>query len=261
MGKSKEEKGKQPWLKTYTGDWLKKTRVLTLAAKGAYMDLRVFMWDNEPRGELTETWEGFARLLGCSEKDAETLLNLLQQKSCISLEIAAQPGHIKAIDPEMNHDIYISEIRSKVAKDAKTGDSGKFAAANTTTKGKNFAEAKAKQNPDYDYDYDNGNGILTEKSLSKIFDEGYLDPLRMAFSALDIDQELADFKLKVRGAPEDYSNRDSAGLRSAFLYQLRENRTKKPNTKPKRNGSNTKDEHTSTLVADFAKRHGAAPES
>jgi uncharacterized protein YdaU (DUF1376 family) len=63
--------------------------------------------------------------------------------------------------------------------------------------------------------------ILSDESLNKIFDAGYLDPLPLAYKGIDIKQELERFKIKIRGAPEDYGKRDSGGIRNAFLSHLK----------------------------------------
>jgi hypothetical protein len=43
----------KPGFYFYTGDWLKKTRLLTLGARGAWIDLLVLMDEQKPRGQVT----------------------------------------------------------------------------------------------------------------------------------------------------------------------------------------------------------------
>lgn len=94
--------------------------------------------------------------------------------------------------------------------------------------------------------------ILSDESLSMIFDENLMEIYRMRYKHLDIAEEFHDFKIKVRGSPEEYGTRNSAGLRQAFQHQLR---TAKPKTK----NATSKDkstEHVNSLVEGFKLRHG-----
>lgn len=54
---------KQPAFQFYTGDWLKDTGYLTLAGRGALIDIMVAMWDSSTRGIITLTMVQFSRLL------------------------------------------------------------------------------------------------------------------------------------------------------------------------------------------------------
>ena len=74
------------------------------------------------------------------------------------------------------------------------------------------------------------NENVIEDVLKHGLDEIYLDQERMKWPKIDFDAEVEFFKNKVRGSPQEYITRDSASIRLAFQYQLR-------NAKPKNNGS------------------------
>jgi hypothetical protein len=51
----------KPGFYFYTGDWQKKTRILTLQTKGAWIDLMCALNESKPRGSATWTIEQYAR--------------------------------------------------------------------------------------------------------------------------------------------------------------------------------------------------------
>jgi hypothetical protein len=53
-----------------------------------------------------------------------------------------------------------------------------------------------------------------------IFDEMTLENYKRVYRNIDILDQLEKFKIKVRGAPDDYRTRDTGGMRNAFQYQL-----------------------------------------
>ena len=68
---------KLPWMKFYPGDWVQDTAALTLAAKGAWMDLLCAMWRSKPRGKLTLDIDGYARLIRATEVETQTVITEL----------------------------------------------------------------------------------------------------------------------------------------------------------------------------------------
>lgn len=146
---------KQPYIPFYVGDYIKDTRKIPLAARGAWMDLLLFMWNEPIKGEITATMEEFASMLSCTFKDCEFALGLLIEKKVCDHE--KLPGEkIKIISRRMKKDIDISVKRSK------SGKNGQIAKAKNKQK-KEFAGnlhiANHKQNPDIDNEYDNDTGI------------------------------------------------------------------------------------------------------
>lgn len=69
---------KLPWTKFYPADWIKDTRALSLQARGAWIDLLMFMWDAKERGVLSMKPEAYARMLGTTKDEFETVINELE---------------------------------------------------------------------------------------------------------------------------------------------------------------------------------------
>lgn len=206
---------KQPYIPLYVGDYLKDTRVLPLAVRGAWMDLILFMWDAPVRGEIVGTIEDFARLMSCEKLEAEFALNLLKQKSTADITLL-EDGQTKVVSRKMKREAEISQIRSEVGKE---GVEAK--------KQKHFAEAKQeaniKQNTEYEYDIE-----YIENNLKSAFDEIYLEGQKINWPQVDVMNEFQAFCIKVRGSPETYANRSTGSLRLAFQSQVRYAKKKKP---------------------------------
>lgn len=75
--------GKEPAFFFYPGDWMQDTRSLSLAAKGAWIDLLCAMWRSPTRGRLTLPWIGYARLLsGSLEQVKAAITELTDMRIC-----------------------------------------------------------------------------------------------------------------------------------------------------------------------------------
>lgn len=70
-----------------------------------------------------------------------------------------------------------------------------------------------------------------DDKINSALDEIYIEQQRMNWRDIDFNRELLAFVEKVRGSPGDYINRDTGGIRTAFIYQLK-NAKKKHNGKP-----------------------------
>jgi uncharacterized protein YdaU (DUF1376 family) len=68
---------KMPAFQFYPGDWIQDTRVLSLAAKGAWIDILCALWRSQTRGSLTLPLMGWARLLGCTADQAAAVITAL----------------------------------------------------------------------------------------------------------------------------------------------------------------------------------------
>jgi hypothetical protein len=64
----------KPGFYFYTGDWLKKTRLLTLGARGAWIDLLVLMDEQKPRGQVTLSLAQYAGYWNVSTEVAAGVL-------------------------------------------------------------------------------------------------------------------------------------------------------------------------------------------
>lgn len=60
-----------------------------------------------------------------------------------------------------------------------------------------------------------------EANFRTAFDERTMENYFMQFKHLDVVNELVLFRIKCNGNPTEYHNRDPGGLRTAFLYQLK----------------------------------------
>jgi len=70
-------------MKFYPGDWVQDTATLTLAARGAWIDLLAAMWRSKPRGKLTLDVAGYARLLRADETETRaTIAELSLREIC-----------------------------------------------------------------------------------------------------------------------------------------------------------------------------------
>lgn len=75
--------GKAPAFQFYPGDWMQDTRVLSLAAKGAWIDLLCAMWRSQTRGKLSLPWVGYARLIGASVEQTKAAIGeLIDMQIC-----------------------------------------------------------------------------------------------------------------------------------------------------------------------------------
>lgn len=76
---------KLPAFQFYPGDWIQDTRALTLAAKGAWIDILCALWRSQTRGSLAMPLMGWARLLGCTaDQAAAVITELVDMQICDS---------------------------------------------------------------------------------------------------------------------------------------------------------------------------------
>lgn len=74
---------KAPSFPFYPSDYLRDTRVLSLAAKGAWSDLLCFMWGAQNRGSLTSTVVGYSRMIGATVEQTVAVLNeIIETGTC-----------------------------------------------------------------------------------------------------------------------------------------------------------------------------------
>jgi len=75
--------GKNPAIQFYVGDWIQDTRSLSLAAKGAWIDMLCLMWRSQTRGKLTDDMVGWARVIGASVEQTEAVIaELVEKRIC-----------------------------------------------------------------------------------------------------------------------------------------------------------------------------------
>lgn len=69
--------GKNPAFQFYPGDWVQDTRALSLAAKGAWIDLLCAMWRSQTRGSLTLSMVGYSRIISATVDQTEAVITEL----------------------------------------------------------------------------------------------------------------------------------------------------------------------------------------
>ena len=70
---------KLPFLQFYPSDYLVDTRVLSLAARGAWVDIICVLHKSSTRGTLTLPARGWARIMGASEVDFQSALSEIEE--------------------------------------------------------------------------------------------------------------------------------------------------------------------------------------
>jgi hypothetical protein len=73
-----------PWFKFFTGDWIKDTRRLKSEPKAAWIDLLAYMWENVPKGELFETDDHLAIMLGLDSLVSRTVIDELVRREFVT---------------------------------------------------------------------------------------------------------------------------------------------------------------------------------
>lgn len=144
------KKQKQPYIPFYVGDYLTDTRILPLNVRGAWVDLILYMWNNEPKGEISGTYEEYARLIGCSVDEMMFCIDLLNQKKICDCEFVGDKV-IKLKSRKIKNIMAISEKRQNAGK---MGGN-----PNLVNQKKLFASddglSKTNQKPEYEYEYNN----------------------------------------------------------------------------------------------------------
>lgn len=91
---------KAPAFQFYVGDYMQDTRMISLAARGAWMDLLCRMWTAQNRGQVTSSVVGYARLFGCTVEQAQTVIDeLLDSDVCET--VTERDGKVTLINRRM----------------------------------------------------------------------------------------------------------------------------------------------------------------
>jgi uncharacterized protein YdaU (DUF1376 family) len=135
---------KRPYIQFYIGDYIKDTRILPLNVRGAWVDLILFMWDNQHKGEISGTIEEFSRLMCCSIEEANLVIQTLKQKNIFSYE-ELPGGILKIVSRKQKRMDQLSQIRSESGKNGGNP-------ALKQPKQENLLNQKDKLNAEYEYD-------------------------------------------------------------------------------------------------------------
>lgn len=91
---------KLPSFQFYPGDWVQDTRPLSLAAKGAWIDLLCAMWRSQTRGKLTLSMLGYSRVIGATvDQTTSVIAELTDMHVCDS--VTESNGEITLINRRM----------------------------------------------------------------------------------------------------------------------------------------------------------------
>lgn len=232
---------KKPYLPLMMGDWSMMTSGLRADAKGVMIGLMIHQYHH---GQLPQLLEDLALI----EPEVGKVWVTIQR-------------FFPVVGEGMRRNPELEEVRAFWAKQSKNGATG---GAGTHRKAKANPEQYPNLNPnsnpdasiniDLDPDTDQGKEkeqLIAERCLAA-FDDRTMEIHAMRFKELNLAQELEDFKIKLSGAWENYRHYDTAGLRSAFMYQLRHAPKQQPNGKHRSNG---KQAAVDQLVTDHARRH------
>lgn len=205
---------KNPILPLYYNDLLGSTKTWTDEEFGAYMRLLIEQWD---KGGLPNDSQRLARLYTSHAANWE----LLKDK-------------FPLVDGLLKNPV-MEEVRQKRARHSeKQALNAKQRAKQYAKPLPNISQNEAKKMP-LENEYENENEKVIERKevqeetidarLDTAFNDLYLEPLSMKaptlYPGVDFTLELERFKLKVKGSPRVYADRDSGGLRAAFEFQLR----------------------------------------
>ena len=113
---------KRPFMKFSPGDWMINTRPLSLAAKGAWIDLLCLMWNAPNRGVLSMNIGSYARAIGATVKQtARVIVEINESDLCE--KIMEEDGRITLTSSKM---VVAEEIRRKRAAGGVLGGNPKL---------------------------------------------------------------------------------------------------------------------------------------
>lgn len=142
---------KAPAFQFYVADYMRDTRALTLAARGAWVDLLCQMWVAPVRGQITLSIPAFARLWSCSESEAEAVLDELSETG------VALRSPLRVTD--RNEKITVSNRRMLRENNERNGNAERQA---------KYREKQRKEEPDEGNASQANNGLIDDESNAKV---------------------------------------------------------------------------------------------
>lgn len=243
--------GQKVYMPVVIGDWLKGTRGMRADVRGVYMGLLLHQWE---KGFIPSDIYELEEI----EREVNKVWDKLKDKF-----IEIEPGKLQ--------NQKLEEVREFWKKQRKNGGKGgRPKKGNPELNPNSNPEANPNTNHHNDLDLDSDTELKNKKEpveilepplqtsfaikdqLDSVYDPIYRENLILTFRDIDIDDEWEKFKVKVRGSPEKYRNRDADGIRLAFSYQLR-TAPKKYERTPK---NSTQQQRTNDLTKGWAERHG-----
>lgn len=163
--------GKKPYIAFYVGDYLSKTRSLTLEEKGAWTDIIWYMHIHGATGILDGTWQDIALAIGCEvAKSKQIVSKIAAKKVCDLMIISADENPAKEVIQIRNRRMFREYLIG-----LKRSKAGIIGAENRY----NINLANSEHSSDNDIGIDNDNEIRNEKKKKLI--PPILDEVKLYF--------------------------------------------------------------------------------
>lgn len=165
------------------------TRMISLAARGAWMDLLCAMWRSQNRGQVTSTAAGFARLFGCTVEQADAVIDeITDAQVCDS--VTERDGKVTLINRRMSREAKEREganLRQERYRERmrREGDATGDALSDTeVTPPSSFSSSPSSSTSKKEL----ASPAKKPRALPKLPDDEYLDELqtRKAYKQLDV---------------------------------------------------------------------------
>ena len=109
--------GKLPYIQFYPADWLQDTMPLSLAAKGAWINILCAQWRSQSRGALTLPLTGWARQIGASVEQTKAAISEL-----VDMHICDCPSH-ENVSLVTDHNEKITLVNRRMVREEKARES------------------------------------------------------------------------------------------------------------------------------------------
>lgn len=109
--------GKLPYMQFYPADWLQDTLPLSLAAKGAWINILCALWGAQSRGTHTLPLMGWARQIGASVEQTKAVISEL-----VDMSVCDCPSH-QNVSSVTEHNEKITLVCRRMAREEKARES------------------------------------------------------------------------------------------------------------------------------------------
>lgn len=109
--------GKLPYMQFYPADWLQDTLPLSLAAKGAWINILCALWSAQNRGTHTLPLVGWARQIGASVEQTKAVISEL-----VDMSVCDCPSH-QNVSSVTEHNEKITLVCRRMAREEKARES------------------------------------------------------------------------------------------------------------------------------------------
>lgn len=105
---------KLPWFKFYPSDWIKGTLYLSPQERSAWINLLAHMWESDPQGQVTGSWQEIARMICVDYLDSFPIIKELARKKMLDLEEC--PDFVRVMSRRMSAECHAREDARKRAE-------------------------------------------------------------------------------------------------------------------------------------------------